>query len=156
MPKVSAGLLPYRRKRGVVEVMLVHPGGPFWETKDLGAWSIPKGELGAGEDAFEAARREFREETGFIASAEYIPLAPRKQRGGKVIQAWAVAGDWNPAELRSNRFAMEWPPRSGRTLEFPEVDRAAWFTLEEARRRVAPGQVGFLDELAAVLVGRRD
>jgi len=155
MPKVSAGLIGYRRSKGVVEVLLVHPGGPFWKAKDLGAWSIPKGELEAGEEPLEAAKREFREETGFTVEGPCLPLPPRRQPGGKLVHAWAVVGDWDPSQLRSNSVSMAWPPRSGRTLHFPEVDRAAWFSLEEARRRITRGQVGLLDELA-MLLGHRE
>jgi predicted NUDIX family NTP pyrophosphohydrolase len=155
MPKSSAGLLLYRRVRGGLQVLLVHPGGPFWAKKDLGSWSIPKGEFAAGEDPLEAAQREFREETGFaVKGGDYLPLAPLKQPGGKIIHAWAVAEDCDPSRLQSNTFSIEWPPRSGLVREFPEVDRAAWFPLAEARRRIAPGQVGFLDQLAAA-VGQR-
>jgi predicted NUDIX family NTP pyrophosphohydrolase len=148
--KRSAGLLLYRRADGVLEVLLVHPGGPFWAKKDLGVWSIPKGEFADGEDPLEAAKREFQEETGFAVQGGYIPLAPLKQPGGKIIHAWAVEGDCDPLRLRSNTVMIEWPPKSGRIREFPEVDRAAWFPLAEARRRIVQGQVGFLDELAEV------
>jgi len=137
--------------RGALQVLLVHPGGPFWRGKDAGAWSIPKGEFLAGEDALAAARREFREETGAAIDGDAIPLTPVRQPSGKMVFAWAVAGDWDPSRLRSNRFPLEWPPRSGRTRGFPEVDRAAWFTLAEARGRITRGQAGLLDELAAVV-----
>jgi predicted NUDIX family NTP pyrophosphohydrolase len=147
MAKISAGLIGYRRSKGVLEVLLVHPGGPFWKKKDLGAWSIPKGELHAGEEAVEAAKREFHEETGFIAAGACLPLAPLRQPSGKVVHAWAIAGDWDPADFRSNTVSIVWPPHSGRTLEVPEVDRAVWFPIDEARRRITAGQVGFLDDL---------
>jgi predicted NUDIX family NTP pyrophosphohydrolase len=137
----------YRHKVGVLEVLLVHPGGPFWQHKDDGAWSIPKGEFGPDEDPLAAARREFTEETGFPVAADPVPLAPLKQPSGKVIHAWAVEGDCDPALLRSNTFQMEWPPKSGTMREFPEIDRAAWFDLAEARRKIVPGQRGFLDQL---------
>jgi predicted NUDIX family NTP pyrophosphohydrolase len=140
----------FRRVNGVLQVLLVHPGGPFWAKKDIGAWSIPKGEFTAGEDPLEAAKREFREETGCGVEGEYIPLVPLKQPSGKIIHVWALAGDCDPSRLQSNTFSMEWPPGSGRTREFPEVDRAAWFPLAEARRRIVRGQVGFLDELAGL------
>jgi predicted NUDIX family NTP pyrophosphohydrolase len=141
----------FRRVNGVLQVLLVHPGGPFWAKKDIGAWSIPKGEFAAGEDPLEAAKREFREETGCgVVEGDYIPLAPRKQPSGKIIHVWAVAGDCEASRLQSNTFSMEWPPGSGQTREFPEVDRAAWFPLAEARRRIVRGQVGFLDELAGL------
>jgi len=151
MPKRSAGLLMYRRSGGHVEVLLVHPGGPFWMKKDAGAWSIPKGEYDEGEDAFAAATREFREETGLGAQGPFLPLAPVRQ-SGKIVQAWAFEGDCQPESLRSSTFSLEWPPRSGRRQEFPEVDRAEWFGLEEARRKIIPGQVALLDELAAKVV----
>lgn len=148
MPKkTSAGILLYRRRAGELEVFLVHPGGPFWTKKDLGAWSLPKGEVGEGEDPRAAAVREFTEETGFRAGGELRPLRPQRQSSGKTILAWAVEGDCDPAELRSGTFSMEWPPRSGKQQEFPEVDRGAWFTLDEARRRIVAGQAPFLDEL---------
>jgi predicted NUDIX family NTP pyrophosphohydrolase len=151
MPRTSAGLLLYRFRSGEPEVLLVHPGGPFWENRDLGAWSIPKGELEPGEDALTAARREFNEETGFTAVGPATPLGQARQRSGKVVMAWAVAGDLDAEQVRSNRIAIEWPPRSGRLREFPEVDRAGWFGIEEARRRILPGQAGFLEELLRVL-----
>jgi predicted NUDIX family NTP pyrophosphohydrolase len=148
--KVSAGLLLYRR-RGEIEVFLVHPGGPFWAKKDAGAWSIPKGIIAEGEEPLQAARREFMEETGFVIEGEFRPLDPVKQAGGKVVQAWAVEADCDPANLRSNRFSMEWPPKSGKTQEFPEVDRAAWLTIPEARKKILAGQVGLIDQLVALL-----
>lgn len=146
-PKTSAGVLLYRRRGATLEVFLVHPGGPFWAKKDLGAWSLPKGEIAAGEDPPEAAKREFTEETGFAVEGELRPLPPLRQPGGKIIVAWAVEGDCDPAELRSNTFEMEWPPRSGKRRAFPEVDRGEWFSLDEARRRILPGQAPFLDAL---------
>lgn len=144
MPKTSAGLLLYRRAPTGPEVLLVHPGGPFWEGKDLGAWSIPKGEIGPDEDPLPAARREFREETGFEPSGPALPLGQLRQPGGKLVHAWALEGDADPSELSSNTFSMEWPRGSGRLQAFPEVDRAEWFDLAEARRRILPGQAGFL------------
>jgi predicted NUDIX family NTP pyrophosphohydrolase len=152
MPKHSAGLLMYRRSGGHLEVLLVHPGGPFWTKKDTGAWSIPKGEHDESEEAFAAATREFQEATGLVAHGPFLPLAPVKQQGGKTVQAWAFAGDCQPESLKSSTFSLEWPPRSGRRQEFPEVDRADWFSLEEARRKIVPGQVPLLDELAAKVV----
>jgi predicted NUDIX family NTP pyrophosphohydrolase len=152
MPKHSAGLLMYRRSGGHLEVLLVHPGGPFWTKKDTGAWSIPKGEHDEGEEAFAAAAREFQEETGLVAHGPFLPLAQVKQQRGKIVQAWAFAGDCQPESLKSSTFSLEWPPRSGRRQEFPEVDRAGWFSLDEARRKIVPGQAPLLDELAAKVV----
>jgi len=149
MPKRSAGLLMYRRSCGSLEVLLVHPGGPFWMKKDLGAWSIPKGEYEAGEEPLAAAAREFEEETGLVAKGPYTPLRSITQQGGKVVQAWAFEGDCDVESLKSTTFSLEWPPRSGRRQEFPEVDRGGWFSLEEARRRILPAQAALLDELAA-------
>jgi predicted NUDIX family NTP pyrophosphohydrolase len=151
MPKRSAGLLMYRYRDRVLEVFLVHPGGPFWAKKDRGAWSIPKGEFPPEEDALAAARREFAEETGCAIQGELLPLTPRRQPSGKLITAWAFAGDCDPAALRSNTFSLEWPPNSGRQQEFPEIDRAAWFTLNEAKEKIIPGQLGFLAELEQLL-----
>lgn len=148
MPKkISAGIILYRRRGPDLEVFLVHPGGPFWAKKDLGAWSLPKGELDAGEDPLEAAIREFEEETGFKVEGEFRELRPQKQPSGKTIVAWAVEGDCDPAQLRSNTFEMEWPPKSGKRRAFPEVDRGEWFSLDEARKRINKGQVGFLEEV---------
>jgi len=144
--KVSAGILLYRRRDGL-EVLLVHPGGPYWRKKDLGAWSLPKGEPLAGEAPIDAAVREFAEETGFEISGELRPLEPVRQAGGKTIVAWAAEGDCDPADLRSNLFSMEWPPRSGKQQEFPEIDRAAWFPLAEAREKILAGQAPLLDQL---------
>lgn len=128
-------------------MLLVHPGGPFWKKKDLGAWSIPKGEHDASEAPEDAARREFLEETGVVAPALLVPLGSLRQRGGKVVTAFAAEGDCDPARIRSGLFAMEWPPRSGRMQEFPEVDRAEWFDLAAARDRILPSQLPFLDRL---------
>jgi predicted NUDIX family NTP pyrophosphohydrolase len=139
----------YRRRAGALEVLLVHPGGPFWARKDAGAWSIPKGEIDATEEPLAAARREFTEETGFTAEGAFRPLASITQAGGKIVQAWAVEGDLDPTALRSNTFAIEWPPRSGRQQTFAEVDRAAWFPLNVAREKINPAQVALLDELEA-------
>jgi len=135
-----------RRDRGV-EVFLVHPGGPFWAKKDSGAWSIPKGEHADHEDPLEAAKREFREETGFLAEGHFIGLSEVKQPGGKVVAGWAMEGDCDPTKLKSNTFSMEWPPRSGRRIEAPEIDRGAWFPIEDARARLLIGQRPFLDRL---------
>jgi predicted NUDIX family NTP pyrophosphohydrolase len=147
MPKHSAGLLLYRWRPGGLKVLLVHPGGPFWAGKDEGAWSIPKGEFNPPEDPLAAAYREFNEETGCPAAGGVIPLTSLKQPSGKVIQAWALEGDCDAEAIRSNTFTLEWPPRSGRLQEFPEVDRAAWFPLEVARKKIFKGQAGFLEEL---------
>jgi predicted NUDIX family NTP pyrophosphohydrolase len=137
----------YRRRGGALEVFLVHPGGPFWARKDAGAWSIPKGEIDRTEEPLAVAKREFTEETGFRAEGDFHPLAPITQAGGKTVQAWAVEGDCDPANLRSNVFSIEWPPRSGRQKSFPEVDRAAWFPLDVAREKINPAQIALLDEL---------
>jgi predicted NUDIX family NTP pyrophosphohydrolase len=149
MPKAAAGLLLYRCRPAGLEVLLAHPGGPFWSRKDLGAWSIPKGEIDPGEDPVAAARREFREEIGLDVTGPLHPLGQRKQASGKLVQIWAAEGDFDPAQLQSNLFELEWPKSSGRIRAFPEVDRAAWFELDEARRRILPGQAPFLDALAA-------
>jgi predicted NUDIX family NTP pyrophosphohydrolase len=151
MPKLSAGILLYRRRPGGVEVFLVHPGGPFWAKKDEGVWSIPKGEPAPGEDLLDCARREFREETGCPLDGTVAALPPARQAGGKTVHAWAVEGDCDAAALRSNTFRLEWPPRSGRMAEFPEVDRAAWFDLATARRKLNRGQLPLLDALARLL-----
>jgi predicted NUDIX family NTP pyrophosphohydrolase len=150
MPTHSAGLLLYRRRREL-EVLLVHPGGPFWVKKDAQAWSIPKGEFGAGEDSLSAARREFREETGLSIDGMFRALTPVKQPGGKIVHAWAVEGDCDPAAIVSNTFTLEWPPRSGRMQTFPEIDRAGWFPIAVAREKIHKGQVALLDALEAML-----
>ncbi len=148
MAKESAGLLLYRLTEGALEVFLVHPGGPFWKNKDAGAWTIPKGEIDPGEDALAAAIREFAEETGTTLAGDFRALPPIRQAGGKRVQAWAIAGDFDPKTLTSNDFEMEWPPRSGKRARFPEVDRGAWFALDEARKRINKGQAALLDALA--------
>jgi predicted NUDIX family NTP pyrophosphohydrolase len=156
MPKQSAGLLMYRRVGEGLQVLLAHPGGPLWQHKDLGAWSIPKGEVLAGEDTFATALREFKEETGLEPQGPFLSLGGVTQRGGKVVEAWAFAGDCLPHAIRSNTFVMEWPPRSGRRQEFPEIDRAEFFTLEAAMTKINPAQREFLQRLAAaVSVGKR-
>lgn len=155
MKKESAGILMFRRNHGVLNVLLAHPGGPFWSKKDLGAWSIPKGELTENEDALEAAKREFLEETGIAVSGELLPLTPRKQPSGKVIHAWAFEGDCDPSAILSNTFAMEWPPRSGKIKQFPEVDRAEWMTLDVAREKIVNGQLPFLEELEEMQLPQR-
>jgi predicted NUDIX family NTP pyrophosphohydrolase len=151
MPKRSAGLLMYRLLGGRVEVLLVHPGGPLWAKKDEGAWSIPKGEVENDEEDLLTARREFQEELGVEPAGPFIPLGEVKQKGGKLVRAWAFAGDCDPAAIRSNTFRMEWPPRSGRRQEFPEIDRAALFPLDAARRKILPGQRPLLDALESAL-----
>lgn len=148
MAKLSAGLLMFRRCHSALEVFLVHPGGPFWKNKDDAAWSIPKGEYLPGEDPVEAARREFGEETGFEPGADLISLGEVRQPSGKIVIAWAFEGDCDPAALRSNTFSIEWPPKSGRMAEFPEVDRAAWFPIGPARAKMLRGQLPLLDRLA--------
>jgi predicted NUDIX family NTP pyrophosphohydrolase len=146
--KISAGVLLYRRRPTGVEVMLVHPGGPFWAKKDLGAWSIPKGLMNEGENRLAAAKREFFEETGMAIEGECLDLGLYKQPGGKTIAAFAREGDFDPASLRSNLFSIEWPPHSGRVTEFPEVDRAGWFTLDEAMEKATRGQKPIIAALA--------
>ena len=147
MAKRSAGILMFRRRRNTLEVFLVHPGGPFWKKKDAGAWSIPKGEYDEKEDALEAAKREFAEETGVKAQGELMPLGELKQASGKIITTWAMEGDCEPSAIRSNTFSMEWPPKSGRKMDFPEIDRAEWFAPEEARVRIVQGQQEFIERL---------
>jgi predicted NUDIX family NTP pyrophosphohydrolase len=140
MSKLSAGILLFRRRAAGLEVMLVHPGGPFWAKKDDGAWSIPKGLVDEGEDLLAAAKREFLEETGMAIEGEFLDLGAHKQLSGKRIAAWACEGDFDPATLKSNTFSLEWPPRSGRMAEFPEVDRAAWCSIDEALAKINKGQ----------------
>ena len=149
MKKISAGIIPYRFRNNALKVFLVHMGGPLWAKKDLGAWSIAKGELEGTEDALNAARREFKEETGLALedNLQFIALDPIKQPGGKVIYPYATQVDLDPGKVSSNLFRMEWPPRSGKYQEFPEVDRAAWFKILAARDKMIKGQVGFLDQL---------
>ena len=154
MARRSAGLLLYRRRGESLEVFLVHPGGPFWAKKDLGAWSIPKGEYVEGEEALAAARREFEEETGFPAPLETLDLGEVKQAGGKIVRAWAAEGDCDPQKLVSNECQVEWPPRSGRMIDIPEVDRAGWFSMEEARQRILKSQEPFIERLEAAMGGR--
>jgi predicted NUDIX family NTP pyrophosphohydrolase len=143
----SAGILLYRRLNAHLEVFLVHPGGPFWKKKDAGSWTIPKGEFTSDEPALDAAIREFREETGFTLKGPFQPLSPIRQKGGKRVYAWAIAGDLDPTQLVSNTFELEWPRGSGRTQTFPEIDKGAWFPLEAARQQINPAQIPFLVEL---------
>jgi predicted NUDIX family NTP pyrophosphohydrolase len=149
--QLSAGIVLYRKGEKGIEVLLVHPGGPFWSKKDDGAWSIPKGEYAEGEDPLAVAKREFREEIGLDVHGPYVPLPAAKQPSGKVITAWAAQGDLDPEFVRSNSFSMEWPPKSGRVQTFPEVDRALWCDLAEARTKLLPGQRVLLDELERVV-----
>lgn len=149
--KKSAGLLMYRHAAGELRVLLAHPGGPFWRAKDDGAWTLPKGEYEPPEEPLDAAIREFAEETGAPASPPYLPLGEVVQKSGKRIQAWAFAGEFDPAQLRCNMFEMEWPPRSGRLQSYPEIDRVAWFALDEARRKIIAAQLPLLDRLEAAL-----
>jgi len=147
----SAGLLLYRETDGGLEVLLAHPGGPFWSGKDEGAWTIPKGEIADGEEPLAAARREFQEEMGSLPAGDPARLDPVKQPGGKVVHAFAMRSDFDVEELKSNTFTIEWPPRSGRFGSFPEVDRAAWFAIEDARRKILKGQSPFLSQLEELL-----
>ncbi|MGE3152848.1 MAG: NUDIX domain-containing protein [Nitrospiraceae bacterium] len=148
---LSAGILLYRRRQEGLQVLLVHPGGPFWSKKDDGAWSIPKGEYHEGDDALAAAKREFHEETGSEVNGPFCALSPLKQPSGKVVSVWAVEGDVDETGLNSNTVSMEWPPRSGTMQEFPEVDRGAWYDLATARTKLQQGQRGFLDQLQQLL-----
>ena len=147
MAKTSAGLLLFRKAAAGLQVLLVHPNGPFWARKDEGAWSIPKGLADPGEDLLAAAQREFLEETGMAVDGEFLDLGAHRQPGGKTVRAWALEGDFDPAALRSNTFSLEWPPRSGRTAEFPEVDRAVWFSLGEALEKINKGQRPIIEAL---------
>jgi predicted NUDIX family NTP pyrophosphohydrolase len=149
--KKSAGILVYRLQKKTAEFFLVHPGGPFWKNKDAGAWSIPKGEFTDEEDALLAAQREFKEETGQTIDGDFIPLTPVKQKSGKTIHAWAVEADIDPATIKSNPFEIEWPPRSGKKQEFPEVDRAEWFIAETAKEKINTSQAALIDELINLL-----
>ena len=145
----SAGILLYRPTSSGPRVLLAHPGGPFFAKKDAGAWTIPKGQIESGEEPLDAACREFAEETGLTCEGPYLPLAPVRQKGGKTVMGWAFRGDVpDPITIRPNRFTLEWPPRSGKMREFPEIDFAAFFTIEEARKKVNPAQIAFLEELA--------
>lgn len=150
MPQVSAGLLMYRHCDGQLQVLLAHPGGPFFKNKDDGAWTIPKGQIGADEDFLEAAKREFQEETGIKAKGPFTALTAVKQKAGKIVHAWAFEGDCDPSEIISNTFTMEWPPRSGKQAAFPEIDRAEFFDVETAKRKIDAGQVALIDELERI------
>lgn len=151
--EISAGLLVYRN-RGAVEVLLAHPGGPYWARKDAGAWTIPKGLVEPGDELLATAQREFTEETGFVAHGPFVPLAPVRQKSGKLVHAFACEGDFDPAAVISNTFEAEWPPKSGRLKTFPEVDRLGWFELAEAREKLLLYQHPFLPELERVLARR--
>jgi predicted NUDIX family NTP pyrophosphohydrolase len=151
MAKKSAGIVLYRYRDSTLEIFLVHPGGPFWKNKDSGAWSIPKGEFDAREDPLQAARREFHEETGCSVDGSFIALGPVRQAGGKIVHAWAVEGDCEAESISSNSFTIEWPPRSRQRKEFPEVDRAGWFSLQLAREKILKGQLMLLDKLQRIL-----
>lgn len=152
MARKSAGLLMYRKKHSLTEILLVHPGGPLWKNKDQGAWSIPKGEYESGEDPLAAAKREFEEELGFPPPEEnFIELGEIRQKSGKQVCAWAVEGDCDPSPVSSNTFAMQWPPGSGKNGQFPEVDRAEWFDTDTARNKINPAQINFIDVLENIL-----
>ena len=150
----SAGILLYRFRAGALEVLLAHPGGPFWAKKDAGAWTIPKGEIGDAEEPLAAARRELAEETGVEVDGEFIALTPVRQKGGKWVHAWAIEADCDAAAIRSNSFSIEWPPRSGKMRDFPEIDRAGWFGLAEAREKILAAQAPLLEELQRVVPRR--
>jgi predicted NUDIX family NTP pyrophosphohydrolase len=153
--KISAGLLLFRRRSDGVEILLVHLGGPFWTKKDAGAWFVPKGEVNPGEETQAAARREFAEETGLTPDANLIALGSVKHKSGKTVHAWAFEGDCDPAAIRSNTFEMEWPPRSGKMREFPEIDRAAFFTIEGAREKMHPSEFEFVTRLSEIISGNK-
>ena len=147
MPRISAGLLMYRVRDGRLEVLLAHPGGPYFTNKDEGAWTIPKGEIEPGEDLLDAAKREFEEETGIKPTGPFLALSPIKQKGGKIVHAWAFKGDCDPGAIVSNAFTIEWPPKSGRQMAFPEIDRADFFDADAAKRKIKAGQEGLIEEL---------
>lgn len=151
MSRVSAGLLMYRMDDGTLQVLLAHPGGPLFRNKDEGAWSIPKGEIEPGEDLLETAKREFKEEIGFTPNGPFIALTPVKQRGEKIVHAWAFKGNCDPTAIVSNTFTMEWPPRSGQQMEFPEIDRAEFFDTATARQKINAAQAALIEELERVV-----
>lgn len=151
MSKISAGILLYRKINNHYEVLLVHPGGPFWKNKDEGAWTIPKGETEGGEELLTAAIREFYEETGIKLHGNFTALTPVKQKSGKLVHAWALEGDIDAAKIKSNTFEIEWPPRSGKSQSFPEIDKAAWYDIKSAKEKINPAQLGLLDELNLLL-----
>lgn len=150
--KTSAGILLYRMAENGLEVFLVHPGGPYWAKKDEKAWSVPKGEFETGEDSLDAAKREFKEETGFDITGNFMELTPLRQPSGKVVYVWAVEGNIDATSIKSNMFSMEWPPRSGKEQDFPEVDKGGWFTIAQAQEKLLPGQRGFLEQLKKIIV----
>lgn len=154
MPRVSAGLLMYRIQDGKLLVLLAHPGGPFFQNKDDGAWTIPKGEIEPGEDMLEAAKREFEEETGITPTGPFIELTPIKQKGGKIVHAWAFQGDCDPSAVASNTFTMEWPPKSGRQMEFPEMDRAEFFDVAAAGQKIKAAQMPLVEECEQIVLGK--
>lgn len=154
MRKKAAGILLYRQTGSSVEVLLIHPGGPFWAKKDEGSWSIPKGEISENEDPLMAAQREFQEETGFSVQGPFISIGSVKQSSGKVVQAWACAGNVDASAIQSNNFNLEWPPHSGKYQDFPEADRAEWFSLTEARKKILKVQLPFLENLEQLLLKR--
>ena len=156
MPNHSAGILLYQRRARLLHVLLAHPGGPFWARRDAGAWTIPKGGIGPGETAEDTARREFAEELGALPAGPLQPLGSVRQRGGKWVEAFALEGAFDAATVRSNEFEIEWPPHSGRMARFAEIDRAGWFPIVEARRRILPGQEALLDRLEALLAAVQD
>ena len=151
MPRLSAGLLVYRIRNGTLEVLLAHPGGPYFRKKDEGAWTVPKGELDPGENMLQAAQREFQEEVGLCPTGPFLPLSPIQQKGGKIVHAWACEGDLDPSAAVSNTFSIEWPPHSGKLQEFPEVDKVEWFNLEAARKKIKSKQRPLLDELERIV-----
>jgi predicted NUDIX family NTP pyrophosphohydrolase len=156
MAKQSAGILVFRKKNNRLEVFLVHPGGPFWIKKDLGAWSIPKGEIEEGEDPMNVAIREFNEETGQEMNGEFMALQAVKQKGGKTVIAWAIEGEVNEEKIISNTFEIEWPPKSGKMKSFPEIDKAEWFSIPAAKEKINPAQINFIDELTTILKDREE
>lgn len=154
MPRVSSGLLMYRIRDGKLQVLLTHPGGPLFQNKDDGVWTIPKGEIEPGEDMLEAAKREFEEETGITPTGPFIELTPIKQKGGKIVHAWAFQGDCDPSAIASNTFTMEWPPKSGRLMEFPEMDRADFFDVAAAGQKIKAAQMPLVEECEQIVLGK--